>query len=98
MKLKKENLYYQISSNNVWIKNINSEWKMRNDEEVDKTRVVVFPSHIDRQPVTSIWAEFYESWWGALKKIMLPKSAINDSLVQIRDYPKGCEPQIEYYD
>lgn len=96
--MKKENLCYHISSNNVWIEDISAFWKMRNEEEVDKTRVVVFPSHIDRQPVTCIIAAFYRSWWGALKKIMLPKSAINDSHVYIHDYPEGCEPQIEYYD
>ena len=75
---------------------ISGMWRFKLDDEViEKTRVLIFPSHIERKEVTSISLPYDIHCWKSLKKIVVPKGAkLNCSMLTYHE--NSYDIEIEY--
>ena len=75
---------------------ISGIWRFQLDDEViEKTRVLIFPSHIERKEVTRIYLPYDIHCWRSLKKIVIPKGAELDCSM-LTYHENSYDIEIEY--
>lgn len=90
MKLKPNQYNYLEWIDSICIDNI-YPYEIDSRENV---RVVTFPSHINKKPLTHIHYFFYASYWPSLQRLVVPKTVVSGP--NCYDFDK--DPVIEYYD
>ena len=93
MILTKDLLSYFETTSGITISGIYSF--QLNDEVIEKTRVLIFPSHLERKEVKDICLPYDIHCWKSLKKIVVPKGVRLDSDM-LKRHQNYYDIEIEY--